>query len=51
MSLKSIGGVFNGRDHSTVISAVNKIGNAVANDPRTRHVVERIKARLGGSRL
>ena len=51
MSLKSIGGVFNGRDHSTVISAVNKIGNAVKNDPQARHVVERIKARLGGSRL
>lgn len=46
MSLKSIGAFFGGRDHSTVISAVRKVENAVQTDARTRSSMERIRTKL-----
>ncbi|WP_266369338.1 chromosomal replication initiator protein DnaA [Tellurirhabdus rosea] len=46
LSLKSIGYHFGGRDHSTVIHAIQTISDLTGNDPQTRDVVDRLKAIL-----
>ncbi|MCS6797939.1 MAG: chromosomal replication initiator protein DnaA [Myxococcota bacterium] len=47
-SLPAIGQSFNGKDHTTVLSAVRKIkGLLDANDPRTRAAVDAIERKLG----
>ncbi len=43
LSLKSIGYHFGGRDHSTVIHAVQTISDLVAKHPETRDAVEKLK--------
>jgi len=43
LSLKSIGFHFGGRDHSTVIHAIQTISDLVDNDPQTRETVEKLK--------
>jgi chromosomal replication initiator protein len=46
-SLEEIGGYFGGRDHSTVLYAVDKVGLLVQEDPALREVVDGFLARLG----
>lgn len=46
-SLADIGSRFGGRDHSTVISACNKISTHVEKDEQLRNAVEEISRRLG----
>ena len=45
-SLEEIGGFFGGRDHSTVIYAVEKIAQRIAEDPRCKTVVESLIEKL-----
>jgi len=45
-SLEEIGGFFGGRDHSTVIYAIDKIQQLIASDVCTRDLVEDFLARL-----
>jgi chromosomal replication initiator protein len=45
-SLEEIGGFFGGRDHSTVIYAIDKIQQLIASDICTRDLVEDFVARL-----
>jgi chromosomal replication initiator protein len=47
-SLEEIGGFFGGRDHSTVIYAIEKVGLLIAEDSEARGVVEGFLARLQG---
>jgi chromosomal replication initiator protein len=47
-SLEEIGGFFGGRDHSTVIYAVEKVGLLMVEDGEAREVVEGFLARLQG---
>jgi chromosomal replication initiator protein len=47
-SLEEIGGFFGGRDHSTVLYAVEKIEVLAQSDPSTRSVVDGFLAKLGG---
>ncbi|MEO2162880.1 MAG: chromosomal replication initiator protein DnaA [bacterium] len=46
-SLEEIGGFFGGRDHSTVIYAVDRVAKAVRSDPEVREQVESLLGRLG----
>ncbi|MEX0907192.1 MAG: helix-turn-helix domain-containing protein, partial [Gemmatimonadota bacterium] len=48
LSLVEIGALFGGRDHSTVIHAVNKVEEDVARDDGFRARVELIRDRLDG---
>ena len=41
--LVEIGKAFGGRDHTTVIYAINKIEDAVKTDPNTRMIVDNIR--------
>jgi chromosomal replication initiator protein len=45
-SFPEIGGRFGGKDHSTVISAVKKIENLLAQDPNLRSVVSTLESHL-----
>jgi chromosomal replication initiator protein len=45
-SLKSIGGAFGGRDHSTVIHACDLISKRIASDPAFRERIDKISASL-----
>jgi chromosomal replication initiator protein len=45
-SYPEIGSRFGGKDHSTVISAVNKIEGLVAQDPNLRSVINTIENHL-----
>jgi chromosomal replication initiation ATPase DnaA len=45
-SLPEIGRMFGGRDHTTILHAVRKIGALVARDPDLNEVVEKLKATL-----
>jgi chromosomal replication initiator protein len=47
-SLEEIGGFFGGRDHSTVIYAVEKVGQLMAEDAEARAIIEGFLARLQG---
>ena len=47
-SLEEIGGYFGGRDHSTVIYAIEKVGQLVLEDGEARGVVDGFLARLQG---
>ena len=42
LSLKEIGVEFNGRDHSTVLNALNRIEALVKNDPEKAEIVKDI---------
>jgi len=42
MSLKAIGGYFNGRDHSTVIHSVNLVRAALKTDPHLKYKVDSV---------
>ena len=46
LSLVEIGNLFGGRDHSTVIHAVNKVEEDVAMDDAFRNRVELLRGRL-----
>ena len=46
LSLKSIGYHFGGRDHSTVIHAVQTISDLVAKHAETRDIIEKLKAQF-----
>ncbi len=46
-SLEEVGGFFGGRDHSTVIYAVDRVSKAVRSDPEVRKQVEGLLGRLG----
>ena len=46
LSLKSIGYHFGGRDHSTVIHAVQTISELVGKNAEARDMVEKLKARF-----
>lgn len=46
LSLKSIGYHFGGRDHSTVIHAVQTISDLIGGDEQAREVVDKLKANL-----
>jgi len=45
-SLEEIGGFFGGRDHSTVIYAVEKIAQLASTDPKCRQVLDELLAKL-----
>ncbi|MEM9997593.1 MAG: chromosomal replication initiator protein DnaA [Bacteroidota bacterium] len=45
-SLKSIGLQFGGRDHSTVIHALNSVENQIETDPRFRETIEELRGKL-----
>jgi chromosomal replication initiator protein len=47
-SLEEIGGFFGGRDHSTVIYAVEKVGQLMAEDAEARAIIEGFLVRLQG---
>jgi len=46
LSLSEIGNRFGGRDHTTVMHACEKIGNATESDPELRRIVARLTATL-----
>ncbi|MGH2716210.1 MAG: chromosomal replication initiator protein DnaA [Thermoleophilaceae bacterium] len=46
-NLSEIGRGIGGRDHTTVLHAINQIGGAVHADPTVRNSVENLKRRLG----
>jgi chromosomal replication initiator protein len=48
LSLVEIGALFGGRDHSTVIHAVNKVEEDLARDDTFRARVELLRNGLGG---
>jgi chromosomal replication initiator protein len=48
LSLVEIGNLFGGRDHSTVIHAVNKVDEEIAHDDTFRARVELLRTQLGG---
>jgi len=50
-SLEEIGGFFGGRDHSTVLYAVDKISGLIVDDAPSRGVVEDLLGRLGTGEL
>jgi chromosomal replication initiator protein len=47
-SLEEIGGFFGGRDHSTVLYAVEKVGEVMDEDPDVKTLVEGFLSRLQG---
>ena len=47
LSLAQIGAYFGGRDHSTVLHAVNRVGAALHADPAVRNAVDNLHRRLG----
>ncbi len=47
-SLEEIGGFFGGRDHSTVIYAVDRVGTLIQNDESVRSLVDDFMRRLQG---
>ena len=46
LSLKEIGSEFNGRDHSTVLNALNRIEDLVKNDPLKAEIVKDITTNI-----
>lgn len=48
MSLPQIGGEFGGRDHTTVIHAIEKIKEEIEKVPQTKRLIEDIKANIIG---
>ena len=46
-SLPEIGRGVGGRNHTTVLHAVNRVGDAVRSDPGVRSAVDNLRARLG----
>ncbi len=48
MSLPKIGEDFGGRDHTTVIHAVDKIGQDIEKNPEIRRAVEELKKNIAG---
>jgi chromosomal replication initiator protein len=47
-SLEEIGGFFGGRDHSTVLYAVDKVGDLAAADPACREILDEFLSKLQG---
>ena len=43
LNLTSIGGLFGGRDHSTVISSIRKIEEKIVEDKIFKNQIDRIK--------
>jgi chromosomal replication initiator protein len=50
MTLHDIGTTFGGRDHSTVIHAVERVKDRIAREPAFAVRVERVAARLSADR-
>jgi chromosomal replication initiator protein len=48
-SLEEIGGFFGGRDHTTVLYAVEKIGKEIAKDQEFSRLIQHFMDRLGSS--
>ena len=48
LSLVEIGGMFGGRDHSTVIHSINKVEEDLAADDAFHARVEALRGELGG---
>lgn len=48
-SLPKIGNEFGGRDHTTVIHAINKIEQEIAADPETGRTIEELKKNITGA--
>ena len=48
MSLKSIGEIFNGRDHSTIKSSCDLIQRRIATEPNIRQLVEALTKEIQG---
>ncbi|MEO5509546.1 MAG: chromosomal replication initiator protein DnaA [Longimicrobiales bacterium] len=48
LSLVEVGGVFGGRDHSTVIHSINKVEEDLAADDAFHARVEKLRAQFGG---
>jgi chromosomal replication initiator protein len=46
LQLVEIGSAFGGRDHSTVIHSVEKVGDEIGTDPAFMARVEKLRARL-----
>jgi chromosomal replication initiator protein len=46
-NFSEIGRGIGGRDHTTVLHAINQIGNAVHSDPNMRQSVDNLRRRLG----
>ena len=46
LPFKKIGSLFGGRDHTTVMSAVEKIGNDLKTDNELKMAVDNIKKKL-----
>ncbi|MCC6877040.1 MAG: chromosomal replication initiator protein DnaA [Sandaracinaceae bacterium] len=50
LSYPELGDRFGGKDHTTVMSAVRKIGGLVETDDRVRHAIEAIERKVGLNR-
>ncbi len=50
-SLPEIGRGIGGRNHTTVLHAVNRVSAAVHNDPVVRSAVDNLRRRLGRARV
>lgn len=48
MSLPKIGDAFGGRDHTTVLHALGKVGNEMDESPETKRAVEELKKNIVG---
>ena len=48
MSLKSIGDIFNGRDHSTIKSSCDLMQRKIATDPQTKTAVSELTKEVKG---
>jgi chromosomal replication initiator protein len=46
MSLEEIGGYFGGRDHSTVLYGIRKIGELAETDTSTQEILSELSFRL-----
>lgn len=51
MQLVEIGSAFGGRDHSTVIHSLDKVGQMIIDSPDTRDRINRIRAMLAAMRI
>jgi chromosomal replication initiator protein len=49
LSLEEIGSYFGGRDHSTVLHAVNKVSGTLERDPAMARLAESLLGRLGSA--
>ncbi|WP_041363498.1 chromosomal replication initiator protein DnaA [Mesomycoplasma hyorhinis] len=47
LTLKSIGQIFGGKDHSTIISVINKINVRKEKEPAIKYAIEKINEKIG----